>query len=69
MEVAKLLIAYIANGLLRYFRRVLNLVVFVTVLLGFLKRTIEASIKKLVDLKRLEKIGQGRATRYQRLGK
>ena len=37
--------------------------------LGFPQRTIEASIKKLVDLKRLEKIGQGRATRYQRLGK
>ncbi len=37
--------------------------------LGFPQRTIEASIKKLVDLKRLEKIGQGRATRYQRVGK
>ncbi len=33
--------------------------------LGFAQRTIEASIKKLVELKRLEKIGQGRATRYR----
>ena len=37
--------------------------------LGFPQRTIEASIKKLVELKRLEKIGQGRATRYQQVGK
>lgn len=33
--------------------------------LGFPPRTIEASIKKLVDLKRLQKVGQGRATRYR----
>lgn len=34
--------------------------------LGFPPRTVEAIIKKLVDLKKLEKIGEGRATRYQR---
>lgn len=33
--------------------------------LGFPERTVEAIIKKLVDLKRLEKVGQGRATRYK----
>lgn len=33
--------------------------------LGFPPRTIEASIKKLVDLKRLERLGAGRSTRYK----
>ena len=33
--------------------------------LGFPLRTVEASIKKLLNLKRLERIGQGRATRYR----
>lgn len=33
--------------------------------LGFPPRTIEAAIKKLRDLKRLERIGQGPATRYR----
>lgn len=33
--------------------------------LQFPARTVEASIKKLVELKRLEKVGQGRATRYR----
>ena len=33
--------------------------------LGFPQRTAEAVIKKLVELKRLEKVGQGRATRYR----
>ena len=33
--------------------------------LGFPMRTVEATIKKLVELKRLERIGQGRATRYR----
>jgi hypothetical protein len=33
--------------------------------LGFPNRTVEAIIKKLVDLKRLERIGQGRAARYR----
>ncbi|HLB34682.1 MAG TPA: Fic family protein [Chthoniobacterales bacterium] len=32
--------------------------------LGFPERTIESIIKKLVDLKRLKRIGQGKATRY-----
>ncbi|HER26096.1 MAG TPA: Fic family protein [Rhodospirillales bacterium] len=33
--------------------------------LGFPPRTVEACIKKLVDLKRLERVGAGRATRYR----
>lgn len=33
--------------------------------LGFPPRTVEAIIKKLVGLKRLERIGQGRGTRYR----
>ena len=33
--------------------------------LGFATRTVEASVKKLVDMNRLEKIGQGRGTRYR----
>jgi Fic family protein len=33
--------------------------------LGFPARTVESIIKKLVDLKKLEPIGQGRATRYK----
>ena len=33
--------------------------------LEFPPRTVEAIIKKLVDLKRLERIGQGRGTRYR----
>jgi Fic family protein len=33
--------------------------------LGFPARTVEATIKKLVDMKRLERLGQGRATRYR----
>ena len=33
--------------------------------LGFPERTVEAIIKKLVSLKRLERIGQGKATRYK----
>jgi Fic family protein len=33
--------------------------------LGLPPRTVEASIKKLLDLKKLEKLGQGRATRYK----
>lgn len=37
--------------------------------LGFPPRTIEASIKKLVDLKRLDRMGEGRATRYRIKGK
>jgi len=36
---------------------------------GFPQRTVEAIIKKLVDLKRLERIGEGRATRYRLAGK
>ena len=32
--------------------------------LGFPPRTVEASIKKLLDMKKLRKFGQGRATRY-----
>lgn len=33
--------------------------------LGFPARTVEAIIKKLIDLKRLERIGQGKASRYK----
>lgn len=33
--------------------------------LGFPPRTVEAAIKKLLDLKKLQRIGQGRATRYR----
>lgn len=33
--------------------------------LGFPPRTVEAIIKKLVELKRLERLGQGRGTRYR----
>lgn len=33
--------------------------------LGFPLRTVEAIIKKLFDLKRLEKLGEGKATRYR----
>lgn len=33
--------------------------------LGFPARTIESIIKKLLDLKRIERIGQGRATKYR----
>lgn len=33
--------------------------------LKFPERTVESIIKKLVDLKRLDKIGEGRATRYR----
>jgi len=33
--------------------------------LGFPQRTVESIIKKLLDLKRLERHGQGRATRYK----
>ena len=33
--------------------------------LKFPARTVESAIKKLVDLKRLERIGQGRGTRYR----
>ena len=33
--------------------------------LGFPPRTVEAIIKKLLDLKRLERIGEGRSTRYR----
>lgn len=33
--------------------------------LSFPKRTVESIIKKLVDLKRLERIGEGRAIRYR----
>lgn len=36
--------------------------------LGFAPRTVEAAIKKLVELKKLERIGQGRATRYRVVG-
>jgi len=32
---------------------------------GFPERTVESIIKKLVDLKRLERIGQGKATQYR----
>jgi Fic family protein len=34
--------------------------------LGFPARTAEAAIKKLLDLKKLERVGEGRATRYRR---
>lgn len=37
--------------------------------LGFPERTIESIIKKLLDLKRLEKLGQGPATRYKIIAK
>ena len=33
--------------------------------LGFPERTVEYSIHKLVDLKRLERLGQGKATYYK----
>lgn len=33
--------------------------------LGFAGRTVEAIIKKLLDLKRVERLGQGKATRYK----
>lgn len=33
--------------------------------LGFPERTVEAIIKKFLDMKRLEKLGQGRSTRYR----
>ena len=33
--------------------------------LEFPPRTVEASIKKLLELKRLERIGEGRSTRYK----
>jgi len=33
--------------------------------LGFPPRTVEAIIRKLMDLKRLERIGEGRSTRYR----
>ena len=33
--------------------------------LGFPERTIESIIKKLVDLKRLQRLGEGKATRYR----
>lgn len=33
--------------------------------LGFPPRTVEAIIKKLLDLKRIERIGEGRSTRYR----
>lgn len=33
--------------------------------LGFPERTVESIIKKLVDLKRIERRGQGKATRYK----
>jgi len=33
--------------------------------LGFPPRTVEACIKKLVELKRLKRLGQGRSTRYK----
>lgn len=36
--------------------------------LGFPARTAEAAIKKLLDLKKLERVGEGRATRYRRIG-
>ncbi|MEI8295538.1 MAG: Fic family protein [Alphaproteobacteria bacterium] len=35
--------------------------------LGFPERTVESIIKKLLDLKRLERLGQGKATRYKLL--
>lgn len=36
--------------------------------LGFPPRTVEATIKKLLELKKLERIGQGRGTRYRVIG-
>lgn len=33
--------------------------------LGFPARTVEGIIKKLRDMKKLERLGQGRATRYR----
>lgn len=36
--------------------------------LGFPERTIESIIKKLVELRRLQRLGQGRATRYRIVG-
>ena len=36
--------------------------------LGFPPRTVEASIKKLLDMKKLQKLGKGRATRYRVAG-
>lgn len=33
--------------------------------LGFPERTVESIIKKLSNLKRLERLGQGKATRYK----
>ncbi|MBP6103494.1 MAG: Fic family protein [Gammaproteobacteria bacterium] len=33
--------------------------------LGFPERTVESIIKKLLELKRIERLGQGKATRYQ----
>jgi Fic family protein len=33
--------------------------------LGFAERTAEASIKKLVGIKRLQRLGEGKATRYK----
>lgn len=37
--------------------------------LGFPARTAEAAIKKLLDLKKLERVGEGRATRYRLTGR
>jgi len=34
--------------------------------LGFPARTVEASIKKLLELRRLERVGEGRSTRYRK---
>ncbi len=34
--------------------------------LGFPARTVESVIRKLLDLKKLERVGEGRATRYRR---
>jgi hypothetical protein len=33
--------------------------------LGFAERTIESIIKKLVEMKRLQRLGEGPATRYR----
>lgn len=33
--------------------------------LGFPERTVESIIKKLVELKKIERIGQGKGTRYR----
>ncbi len=33
--------------------------------MGFLARTVESIIKKLVILKRLQRLGEGSATRYK----